>query len=115
MEIKTTIKLQENKGKLKAYADVEFDKSFAVKGITVVEGSKGLFLNMPSKKGADNEYYEQAFPVTRDFRNELTENVLAAYSQELEQTQTQATTKATKTKATPKATKAAKAEMAISM
>ncbi|MDD5195307.1 MAG: septation protein SpoVG family protein [Candidatus Omnitrophica bacterium] len=52
MEItEVRISLRENEGKrLKAYATVTFDNSFAVRNIKVVEGNSGLFVAMPAKK-----------------------------------------------------------------
>lgn len=52
MEItEVRISLRDNEGKrLKAYATVTFDNSFAVRNIKVVEGNSGLFVAMPAKK-----------------------------------------------------------------
>jgi len=36
--------------KLKAYATVTFDSAFVVRNIKVIEGQKGLFVAMPSRK-----------------------------------------------------------------
>ena len=36
--------------KLKAYATVTFDNAFVVRNIKVIEGQKGLFVAMPSRK-----------------------------------------------------------------
>jgi stage V sporulation protein G len=36
--------------KLKAYAAVTFDSVFVVRNIKIIEGSKGLFVAMPSRK-----------------------------------------------------------------
>lgn len=36
--------------KLKAYATATFDNSFVVRNIKVIQGSKGLFIAMPSRK-----------------------------------------------------------------
>jgi len=36
--------------KLKAYAAVTFDSAFVVRNIKIIEGSKGLFVAMPSRK-----------------------------------------------------------------
>jgi len=52
MEItEVRISLKEAEGKrLKAYATVTFDNSFAVRNIKIVEGNSGLFVAMPAKK-----------------------------------------------------------------
>ena len=67
-------------GKAKAFASVTIEGEFAVKGIKIMEGSKGLFLSMPSRKKNDNEYEEICFPVTKEFREELQNAVLNKYN-----------------------------------
>lgn len=39
--------------KLKAYAAVTFDNAFVVRNIKIIEGNKGLFVAMPSRKLRD--------------------------------------------------------------
>lgn len=48
-EVKVYPKLRGNK-KLKAYATVTFDNAFVVRNVKVIEGGKGLFVAMPSRK-----------------------------------------------------------------
>ena len=50
-------------GKLKAIASVTFDDEFVVHDIKVIEGEKGLFIAMPSKKAMDGEYRDIAHPI----------------------------------------------------
>ena len=82
MEI-TNIDVYPFKGKkksnLKAYVNVEFDEEFVVKGIKVLDGKKGLFVSMPASEGKDGEFYDIAFPITKEFRESLVEEVLEAY------------------------------------
>ena len=40
-------------GKMKAVVSVTFDNEFVVHDIKVIEGDKGLFIAMPSKKSAE--------------------------------------------------------------
>ena len=65
-------------GNLRAFVDVTIENAFAIHGIRVVEGSKGLFVAMPSEKGRDGEYREIVHPVTKEAREELNRVVLAA-------------------------------------
>ena len=67
---------------LKAFADVSFAGVFIVKGLKVVEGKRGLFVSMPAKVGKDNKWYETAHPLTKEFRESLSEVVLEAYEEE---------------------------------
>ena len=48
-EIKVFLKEGQDK-KLKAYATLTFDNSFVVRNVKVIEGTKGLFVAMPSRK-----------------------------------------------------------------
>ena len=43
-------------GKLKAVVSITIDNEFVVHDIKVIEGEKGLFIAMPSKKALDGEY-----------------------------------------------------------
>ena len=67
---------------LKAFADVSFAGVFIVKGLKVVEGKRGLFVSMPARVGKDNKWYEIAHPLTKEFRESLSEVVLEAYEEE---------------------------------
>ena len=69
------------KSNLKAFVSIELDECFAVTGIKVMDGKKGLFVSMPSREG-DDEYYDVAFPVTKKFREELYDAILTAYEAE---------------------------------
>ena len=66
-------------GKMKAVVSITLDDEFVVHDIKVIEGEKGLFIAMPSKKSADGEYRDIAHPINSDMRNMLESKVLAAY------------------------------------
>ena len=67
---------------LKAFVQVELDSQLVLTGIKLVKGNKGLFLGMPSQKwDSDEEYHDIYFPITGEFREELTEAVIDAYKQ----------------------------------
>lgn len=65
--------------KLKAYAAVTFDDCFVLHNVKIIEGSKGLFVAMPSRKTKTGEYKDVAHPVTPEFRNVLQEKILEAF------------------------------------
>ena len=57
-------------GKIKAVVSITIDDEFVVHDIKVIEGEKGLFIAMPSRKASDGEYRDIAHPInsaTRDF------------------------------------------------
>lgn len=66
--------------KLKAFCDISIG-DFLVKGLKVVEGSKGLFISMPQEKSKDGKYYPSFSPLTEEAKHELSETVLAAYNE----------------------------------
>ena len=72
----------EGDSSLKAFADVAFAGAFIVKGLRVVEGKKGLFVAMPSRKAKNGKWYDTAYPLTKEFRELLSEIVLQTYENE---------------------------------
>lgn len=74
--------ISNNDTTLKAFATLEIDSAFVVKGIRIIEGKSGLFVAMPSHKGEDGEYYDDAFPITKKAREDVNEAILAMYEEE---------------------------------
>jgi len=72
-----------NEGKLKAFACVTFDNCFVVRNMKVVEGTKGLFLCMPSRKLPDGSHKDMAHPISQDFRKKLEDKIFTAYKKAL--------------------------------
>ena len=74
--------ISNNDSSLKAFATLEIDSAFVVKGIRIIEGKSGLFVAMPSHKGDDGEYYDDAYPITKKCREDVNEAILAMYEEE---------------------------------
>ena len=68
-------------GKMKAVVSVTIDDEFVVHDIKVIEGDKGLFIAMPSRKSTDGEYRDIAHPINTQTRDRLQAIVLEAYEQ----------------------------------
>ena len=66
-----------------ANVNVTFGGAFVVTGIKVIDGKKGAFVSMPQYK-YKGEWKDSCFPITADFREELSEAVLEAYEDEVE-------------------------------
>ena len=81
--------LTPGEGNVKAIASANLDDCFAVKNIRVIEGKNGLFVSMPSYKGADGEYHDLFFPTTPEMRKQLNNAVEEAYKQAIVQLQEQ--------------------------
>ncbi len=69
--------------RLKAFASVTFDDSFVVRNMKIVEGTKGVFLCMPSRKLPDGSHKDMVHPINQEFRKYLEDNILKAYQEEL--------------------------------
>lgn len=72
-------------GKLKAVVSITFDEEFVVHDIKVIEGEKGLFIAMPSKKAMDGEYRDIAHPINSGTRDRIQSTILEKYKQALEE------------------------------
>lgn len=68
-------------GKLKAVVSITLDEEFVVHDIKVIEGEKGLFIAMPSKKSADGEYRDIAHPINSDARERIQNLILGKYEE----------------------------------
>mgnify|MGYP000129874021 CR=1 FL=1 len=80
MQFKAEVKkLFTGPDKLRAVCTVILDDCFLVKNVRVVEGAKGLFLSLPSRRNVKGEWTEYCFPMTKELRAELTASVLDAY------------------------------------
>ena len=66
-------------GKMKAVVSITIDNEFVVHDIKVIEGEKGLFIAMPSRKAADGEYRDIAHPINSDTRNTIQKLILEQY------------------------------------
>jgi len=71
-------------GRMKAVVSITLDDEFVVHDIKVIEGEKGLFIAMPSKKAADGEYRDIAHPINSQTRDLIQSTILASYETALE-------------------------------
>lgn len=72
-------------GKLKAVVSITMDEEFVVHDIKVIEGEKGLFIAMPSKKAADGEYRDIAHPINSNTRDRIQSIILEKYEEMLQE------------------------------
>ena len=70
-------------GKMKAVVSITIDEEFVVHDIKVIEGEKGMFIAMPSRKTNDGEYKDIAHPLNTETRENIKEAILTAYYDEL--------------------------------
>ncbi|MGN0364266.1 MAG: septation regulator SpoVG [Bilifractor sp.] len=72
-------------GKMKAVVSITLDDAFAIHDIKIIEGEKGLFIAMPSRKTADGEYRDIAHPINSETRDTVQKLILEKYEETLEQ------------------------------
>ena len=77
------IKIVEATGKLKAVASITIDECFVVHDIKILEGNRGLFVMMPSRKSADGIYKDVAHPINTETREMLKTVLVKAYSDKM--------------------------------
>ena len=70
-------------GKMKAVVSITLDDEFVVHDIKVIEGEKGLFIAMPSRKATDGEYRDIAHPINSNTRERIQSMILEKYEQAL--------------------------------
>ncbi len=70
-------------GKMKAVVSITIDEEFVVHDIKVIEGEKGLFIAMPSRKATDGEYRDIAYPINSATREKIQNIILEKYEQVL--------------------------------
>ena len=72
-------------GKMKAVVSITLDNEFVVHDIKVIEGDKGLFIAMPSRKSSDGEYRDIAHPLNSDTRDMIQSIILQSYEEALQE------------------------------
>lgn len=66
-------------GRLKAYATIVFDDCFIVRDLKVIEGNKGLFVSMPSRKRKDGTFRDIVHPLNADTRRLIETQIIDEY------------------------------------
>ena len=75
------IRKVEKEGKMKAVVSITIDEEFVVHDIKIIEGEKGLFIAMPSRKAADGEYRDIANPINSNTRDRIQKLILEKYQE----------------------------------
>ena len=78
------IRKVEKEGKMKAVVSITIEDEFVVHDIKVIDGEKGLFIAMPSKKSVDGEFRDIAHPINSDTRVAIQNLILDKYKTEIE-------------------------------
>jgi stage V sporulation protein G len=82
----TQVKIKkQDMDKLKAFASVTVENKLVLTGMKVIEGKNGLFVAMPSNKKGE-EYFDIYFPITKEFRQYIIDEVLKEYNKDQPET-----------------------------
>ena len=68
----------EESGRLKAYATMVFDDCFIIRDLKVIEGDKGLFVSMPSRRRKDG-FRDIVHPLNSDTRKMVEDTIVDEY------------------------------------
>ena len=74
-------KIEKEGSRMKGIASVLLDDSFAIHDIRIIEGEKGLFIAMPSKKTPNGGYRDIAHPINAEVRSMFEDAILKAYEE----------------------------------
>ena len=72
-----------NNDKLKAVASITIDDELVVHDIKIINGEKGYFLSMPSRKTSEGEFKDIVHPIKTEVREALKAQILKAYEDAL--------------------------------
>lgn len=67
-------------GRLKAYATIVFENCFIVRDLKVIEGHKGLFVSMPSRRRQDGTFRDIVHPLNSETRKMIEESIINEYN-----------------------------------
>ena len=73
----------EKEGKMKAVVSITIDEEFVIHDNKMIEGEKGMFIAMPSRKTAEGEYKDIAHPIKSSTRELIQNLILQKYNEEL--------------------------------
>ena len=73
----------EKEGKMQAVVSITIDEEFVIHDIKIIEGEKGMFIAMPSRKTAEGEYKDIAHPIKSSTRELIQNLILQKYNEEL--------------------------------
>lgn len=76
------VRMVAKEGKMKAVVSITLDSVFVVHDIKVIEGERGLFIAMPSRKTQDGEYRDIAHPIDSETRERIQRIILNRYEEE---------------------------------
>lgn len=78
-------KVEKENSNVKGIATVTIDEVFAIHNIYIIDGKKGMFIAMPSRKTATGEFKDVCHPLNQETRDMFKDAILNEYNKENEQ------------------------------
>lgn len=75
---------QDSSSRLKAYATIVFDNDFIVRDLKIIQGEKGLFVSMPSRRRKDGTFRDIVHPLNAETRKMIEEQIIKEYTRACE-------------------------------
>ncbi len=72
----------DREGKMKASVSITIDDALVIHDVKVIQGEKGLFIAMPSRKTADGEYKDIVHPINTETRERMQKLIVERYLEE---------------------------------
>ncbi len=79
-EVKVSLK---NEAKLKGFANITLDDLLVIRGLKIIQGVKGYFIAMPTRKRKNGMVTDVAHPICREFREQMEKVILDKYWEEV--------------------------------
>ena len=83
MDIDVKINSISMEGNILATASINLNQCLAIRNVRLMNGEKGMFLSMPSYRTGSGEFRDICFPITAEFRTQMTEALTSAYKEAL--------------------------------
>lgn len=74
----------EDGGRLKAYATMVFDDCFIIRDLKIIEGDKGYFISMPSRKRKDGSFRDIVHPLNSQTRTDVEKTIIDEFTRSLD-------------------------------
>jgi len=74
-------KVEKENSRMKGIASISIDDCLAIHNIRIIEGSKGLFIAMPSRKTEEGKYVDLVHPINSDTRKLFEDEIMAKYNE----------------------------------
>lgn len=79
--VKITCRPYSGTSNTKAFIDLKVDDTLVIKGLTLAEGKKGLFLSFPATKGKDGKYYNSIYSLDKEWTQLLQDACIKKYNE----------------------------------